>query len=99
DFEVLAVSRETVALGLSALLLLEGCASYTPTKVELLKPEAMPLWVREGVVAVGADPYIQTERQKAAFDGDMGDQGILPVQVYVLYDSQRRLLVRASDMI
>ncbi len=97
--EVLTLSRATVALGLSALLLLEGCASYTPTKVELLKPEAMPLWVREGVVAVGADPYIQTERQKVAFDGDMGDQGILPVQVFVLNEGQRRLLVRSSDMI
>jgi hypothetical protein len=97
--EVLTVSRATVGLGLTALLFLEGCASYTPTKVELLKPEAMPLWVREGVVTVGADLYIQTERQKAAFDGDMGDQGILPVQVFVLNEGQRRLLVRSSDMI
>lgn len=93
------MSRAIVALGLTALLLLQGCASYTPTNLELLKPEGMPLWVQEGVVAVGADPYIQKERQKAAFDGDMSDVGILPVQVFVLNDGPRRLLVRSSDMI
>src|SRR5262252_10000256 len=88
-----------VALGLTALLLLGGCASYTPMHVELPKPETMPHWVQEGTVAVGADPYIQKERQQAAFDGDMGDAGIMPVQIFVLNDSQRRLFVRSSDMI
>src|ERR1700730_7827838 len=93
------LSRSIVALGLTSLLLLDGCASYTPQTVAIPKPEAMPLWAREGVVAVGADPYLQKERQKAAFDGDMSEEGILPVQVFVLNEGQRRLLVRASDMI
>jgi hypothetical protein len=93
------VSRSLVALGLASLLLLHGCASYTPKDVTVPKPAVMPAWVREGVVAVGADPYLQKERQKAAFDGDMSEEGILPVQVLVLNEGPRRLLVRASDMI
>jgi hypothetical protein len=93
------LSRSVASMGLALLLLLDGCASYAPKEVAVPKPGAMPLWVRDGVVAVGADPYLQKERQKTAFDGDMGEEGILPVQVFVLNEGQRRLLVRASDMI
>lgn len=86
------------ATGLVSLLLLHGCASYTPKDVAVPKPAVMPAWVRDGAVAVGADPYLEKERQKAAFDGDMSEEGILPVQLFVLNEGPRRLLVRASDM-
>ncbi len=92
------MSRSMVALALALLLLLQGCASYTPKDAAVPKPAVMPAWVRDGVVAVGADPYLQRERQKAVFDGDMSEEGILPVQVFLLNEGPRRLLVRGSDM-
>jgi hypothetical protein len=59
----------------------------------------MPGWVTEGAVAVGADPYVQAERQKEVFDGDLSGAGILPVQVLFENRGDRRLLVRRSDIL
>ena len=44
---------------------------------------AMPGWVVEGGVAVGADPYAEPERQEQYFGQRLGRMGVLPVQLLV----------------
>jgi hypothetical protein len=58
----------------------------------------MPVRQSMGPVTVGADPYVQKDRQKAVFDGVLTDEGVLPIQVFLLNEGDRRFLVRASTI-
>lgn len=91
--------QRTLALGLTVLVACAGCASYTPTSVPIPQAGAMPAWRTEGAVAVGADPYTQLERQEAVFGGDLNKEGVIPIQVFLQNQGDRRLLVRPSDMV
>jgi len=90
--------RRILSVGLSILVALSGCASYTPSSAPIPKAGSMPGWVTEGAVAIGADPHVQADRQKAVFDADLGEAGVLPVQVLVQNRGDRGLLVRRSDI-
>ena len=90
--------QRILALGLSVVLLLTGCASYTPSSMPVPKAGGMPVERTEGDVAVGADPYVEEDRQKVVFDGALTDEGVLPVLVHVRNEGRRRLLVRPSTM-
>ncbi len=80
------------------LVILAGCASYTPHSVPVPRSEIMPAWQIENEMAVGADPYVQPDRQDAVFDSDLRTAGILPIQVLLQNNGDRRLLVRRSNI-
>ena len=84
---------------LAILLGLSGCASYAPTSATAPASSSLPFMVTDGNVTVGADPYTQAERLKACFGGDLNDVGVLPIQVIVRNDGDRKILVRPSDVI
>lgn len=80
------------------LVVLAGCASYTPHSVPVPRSDTMPAWQIENSMAVGADPYVQPDRQDAVFDGDLRAAGILPIQVLLQNNGYRRLLIRRSNI-
>lgn len=87
-----------LALLLSIVVPLTGCASYAPTSAPIPKGSDMAVWATEGDLEVGVDPYVQKDRQKAVFDADLSGEGVLPIQIYVKNRGDRALLVRRSDM-
>ena len=92
------IARRALALVLATSLALSGCASYTGGAALVPKQEAMPAWVSAGVLGAGADPHVTKERIKSVFDGDLIEEGVLPIQVLVRNDGERRALIRSSDM-
>lgn len=90
--------RRAVALLVCASILVSGCASYTTTTLAVPGSGEMRAQKAESDVLVGADPYVQVERQKAVFDADLGGEDVIPVRLLVRNDSARRLLVRPSSM-
>lgn len=92
------IARRALALVLATSLALSGCASYTGGAALAPKQEAMPAWASAGVLGAGADPYVTKERVKSVFDGDLIEEGVLPIHVLVRNDGERRILVRSSDM-
>jgi len=85
---------------LSALVLISvaGCSSFTPGAAPVPKPSSMPVWRVEGFVGVGADPYVQAERQNAVFDAELNEVGVLPIQVFIQNHGDRPVVIRSSDM-
>ncbi|MFQ5520114.1 MAG: hypothetical protein ACE5FK_01850 [Candidatus Methylomirabilia bacterium] len=90
--------RRASAVCLSVLIGFTGCASYTPSSAPIPKAEAMPVWTTEGTVALGADPYVQPDRQTAVFDADLNGAGVLPIQVLLRNEGTRQRLIRPSNM-
>ena len=91
--------RHRLALDLTIVVFLAGCASYEPRTAPVPEAGAMRAWRTEGALAVGADPYVELERQKAVFDADLTEEGVLPIQVFVQNRGERKVLVRASDIV
>ncbi len=90
--------RRTLVLCSGLLIALTGCASYTPSSAQIPKAAGMPAWRTEGAVGAGADPYVQPDRQKAMFGGNLRNEGVLAVQVLVENRGDRRQLVRRSEI-
>lgn len=90
--------RQVYCFGLLVLVVLGGCASYTPHSVQVPRIEAMSALGIENEITVGADPYVQPDRQDAVFDGDLRKAGILPIQILLQNNGDRRLLVRRSNI-
>lgn len=90
--------RRAVAMLVCASLLVSGCASYTTTSLAVPGAAEMRAQKAESDVFVGADPYVQPERQKAIFDADLAGEDVIPVRLLVRNDSARRFLVRPSSM-
>jgi len=80
------------------LCMLTGCASYSPSLAPTPTLEKMPESASLGGVVVGADPYIQPERQQAVFDGNLVEEGIMPIQIFVRNNGDRKILIRRSDI-
>jgi len=93
------IARRALALGLAVSLTLSACASYKGSAALIPTPEAMPASATAGSLAVSADPYVTKDRIKPVFDGDLIDEGVLPIQVVVRNGSDKRMLVRGADMI
>lgn len=81
------------------LVAISGCAHYSSTSAPIPVVGSMPVCQTEGALEVGADPYIQPDRQKTVFGCDLNAVGILPIQVYVQNKGKDRLLIRPSDMV
>ncbi len=90
--------QHTIALSLTLLVALAGCVSYTASPAPAPQAESMPIWNTEGAVRVGVDPYTQPARQATIFGGDLSAVGIIPIQVFVQNQEERRLVIRPSDM-
>ena len=59
----------------------------------------MPLWQTGDLVAVGADPYAEPDRQQSIFAADLiGEAGVVPIQVLVQNHGPRPMKVRRSDI-
>lgn len=88
-------SRSIAALGW--LLLLAGCASYTPSAAPAVQPETLTS-IESGGTAVAAQPFVDKQQQKAVFDADFDKADVLAIRVSVRNTTGRKLLVRRSDM-
>jgi hypothetical protein len=75
-----------------------GCASYTPSTVSVPSIATAPAKITDDGVTVAADPWVQRDRQQSAFDADLADEDVIPVQVVVQNASGRPVWVRASDI-
>ncbi len=84
-----------VALVLAAA----ACASYEPSSNPL--PAAMESRhsASEGGYRVDVDPYVERERQKAAFDADFGEAGMMVIRILVANQTPKPVLVRRSDVL
>ncbi len=91
--------RRSLALLLSSLIPLTGCASYTPSSAPIPTGADMLAWHAEGGLGVGADPYVDLEEQEAVFDVNLMAGGVLAVNILVQNDSDRQLLVRRTDIV
>jgi len=91
--------RRSLALLLSSLIPLTGCASYTPSSAPIPKGADMLAWHAEGGLAVGADPYVDLGEQEAVFDVNLMAGGVLAINILVQNDSDRQLLVRRTDIL
>jgi len=91
--------RRSLALLLSSLIPLTGCASYTPSSAPIPKGADMLAWHAEGGLAVGADPYVDLGEQEAVFDVNLMAGGVLAINILVQNDSDRQLLVRRTDIV
>ena len=87
------------SLLLVTILFLTGCASYSARSAPVPKLETLPASASQGEIVIGADPYVQEERQIAVFDGNLVEEGILPIQLFVLNNGTRKVLIRRSDIV
>lgn len=90
--------RQLLVVWMSVLVAFSGCASHTPSSMPVPKAGAMLAWRTEGSVAIGADPYVEKDRQKAIFDGDLAAAGVLPILVLIRNEGSRVRFVRASTI-
>ncbi len=91
--------RHNVVFILTLAAVLPACASCSPASKGAPGSLPMPICRIEGVLTVGADPYAQPRRQKNSFGADLNSAGVLPIQVMVKNDGERKVLVRPSDML
>ena len=92
-------STTTLCWCLSLLLVFHGCASYTVSPAPIPTLGAMPVWQTRDLVAVGADPYAEPDRQQSIFAADLiGKTGVVPIQVLVQNQGPRPIKVRRSEI-
>jgi hypothetical protein len=91
--------KHSLASYILIIVVIGGCASYSPTAKPTIPKELTTSESQNGMVAeVGADAYVQADRQKAVFDTDFNKVGVIPVQILVKNQGERQILVRPSDM-
>lgn len=86
--------RRYLALSLSILMVLPGCASYTVRAVPIPKTVLMPFSRIDNSVMVAVDPYIQPGRQKEVFNDEL--KGVLPLYILVENRGDRELSLHRS---
>jgi hypothetical protein len=84
--------------GLVGLPFQSGCATSSPTSVPIPHSASMSSVRTEENVTVGAEVYTQGDKQKQYFGGDLCGAGVLPIQVMIANEGQRRILVRPSEI-
>lgn len=87
-----------LAITLVLVLSWAGCIGYKASSIAPPTPGAMPAWLTQGGISIGADPYTDPERQKAAFDADFGEERILAIQVFVKNGGDAPVILRRSDI-
>jgi hypothetical protein len=90
--------RAPIAGFLVILMGIAGCVSYSPSSAPLPEIASMSVCGSEGPVKIALDPYVQGDRQKKVFGGDLGAVGIIPIQVYFENLEDRRVLVKPSNI-
>ena len=93
--------RNNKLLILSLLIVmawLVGCAKYQASSVSVPKGPDMPAWRAQGPVAVGADPYVDLERQEAVFGGNLNKAGVFVIQLFVINRGDNELMIRTSEI-
>ncbi len=86
-----------LASWLAVLVLGAGCLRYISTPAHIPIAGKMPAWRDDGVVAFGADPYVEKSRQKEVFDANLDEAGALAVQIFLNNQGEHGLLVRYSE--
>lgn len=87
-----------LASWLAVLVLGAGCLRYTSTPAHIPIAGKMRLYRDDGVVAFGADPYVEKSRQKEVFDANLDEAGALAVQILLKNQGEHDLLVRCSEI-
>ena len=83
---------------LAVIVLGAGCLRYTSTPVHIPIAGKMRVYRDDGVVAFGADPYVEQSRQKEVFDANLDEAGALAVQILLKNQGEDDLLVRCSEI-
>lgn len=87
--------------GFTLSIALTACTAsvdYAPKPVPVPNFSTMPERVTERGVTVGADPYVQPERQEAYFGLSLGRMDVLPVHLLIHNNSARAILVRPYEI-
>ncbi len=75
-----------------------GCSSYTPKPLPTVEFSSIPVQYTEGDIQLGAEVYVQLDRQTAVFDAELSKCSVLPVRVLVRNLGQRAVWVRSTDV-
>jgi len=86
-----------LASWLAVLVLGAGCLRYISTPAHIPIAGKMPAYRDDGVVAFGADPYVEKSRQKEVFDANLDEAGALAVQILLKNQGEHSLAVRCSE--
>ena len=92
------MSGRPLAIALLLVFSSAGCIAYKTSSIAPPTPGAMPAWLTHGSISIGADPYTDPERQKAAFDADFGEERILAIQVFAQNGGDASVILRRSDV-
>jgi len=87
------------SLSLLLVILLTGCASYTPTMVRLDSNGPMVRKKVNGDLTLYVEEYATTEKSQRAFDTDLAAQGVIPLMVRVENGSQATYEVTTSAIV
>ncbi len=82
---------------LAVLVLGAGCLRYISTPAHIPIAGKMRVYSDDGVVAFGADPYVEKSRQKEVFDANLDEADALAVQILLKNQGEHSLLVRCSE--
>ena len=96
--EYVGVIWKLFPMALLALILSTGCASYAMRPAPIPRSGSMPARVIDQGVEVGADPYLESERQRNVFNEDLKKWRVLPIQLFVKNFEERRRWVRYADI-
>jgi hypothetical protein len=89
--------KRLLVISLLVTTFASSCAPYTTQPATLLRMQSAAAAVEKQGLAVGVTPYLDTERSKATFGGDLKEAGILPLQILIRNNSAYPLTIRKSD--
>jgi hypothetical protein len=90
-------SIKTMLLTFGLIGFLAGCSSYSVKETPFIKPEAMPYTRTEGMVLIGVDPYVQSDKVIALFGEDLLAVSVIPIQVVVRNMGERPFRVETKN--
>src|SRR5690242_506597 len=90
--------RGNIAWSFTAVLLLAGCASYTPTAAPVEQASDSDLVFNADGYGAKIDPYLDQQRQKQYFNADFTKAGFLVVDVVVKNEGKDPIDVKPYDI-
>lgn len=79
-------------------ILCSSCITYSLRPVSIPEFDRMLVRRSQGPVAVGADPYVEADRQIGVFDTSLTEVGVLPVQILIQNRGELPLLINPGKL-
>lgn len=93
------MNRISIALVFSALSILGGCATYTPSMAKLDATGATATKQTVSDVTVYVDEYATKAKSEKTFDMDLRDDGVLPLLVTLQNGGKQAVDVKTMDIV